>query len=246
VDADAVFSDVVTFLSVRGDRSGLISAIGSITANISNLKDRLIQLHSKADVVSTSESTTNAGSDTTMQLEAFAEVVSLMDGVSFTVLSSVISLAAAIPQVIGGLAIGTVGLFQQRVEAIVTLVNSTSSSSRETLEEKAIFSPVSGDTLHYLWCIQRNPLEMNDVEFIPSPQISPCAYPLLIVTSPIWLPALLVFVLIYRKNNPPPSSASWSQVQCRMDALSCQNGTCCVASEPLISSSSGHFLICFA
>jgi hypothetical protein len=133
VDADAVFSDVVTFLSVRGDRSGLISAIGSVTANISNLKDRLIQLHPKADVVSSSESTTNAGSDTTMRLEAFAEVVSLIDGIVFTVLSSVISLAAAIPQVIGGLAIGTVGLFQQRVEAIVTLVNSTSSSSRETL-----------------------------------------------------------------------------------------------------------------
>jgi hypothetical protein len=67
VDADAVFSDVMTFLSARGDTSGLISAIGSVTANISNLKDRLIQLHSKADVVSTSESTTNAGSDTTMR-----------------------------------------------------------------------------------------------------------------------------------------------------------------------------------
>jgi hypothetical protein len=231
VDAlDTVFSDVMTFLSARGDTSGLISAIGSITANISNLKDRLTQLHSKADVVSTGKSTTKAGSDTTMQFEAFAEVISLIDGMSFTVLSSVIGLAVAIPQVIGGIATHTVGLFQQHIETIVTLVNSTSSSSREMLDEKDKASAVSGETLYYQWCIKKNPLEMND-DPLPFPQISPCAYPLLIVTSPIWLPALLVFDLIYRIKNPPPSSASWSQVRCQMDALSCQNDAL-VASLP--------------
>jgi hypothetical protein len=222
VDAlDDVFSDVMTFLSARGDTSGLISAIGSATANISNLKDHLLQLHSQADAVSQSKSTADAGSDATMQFEAYAEVVSLMDGMSFTVLSSAIGLAAAIPPIIGGIATGTVGLFQQRIQAIVSLVDSTSSSSREMLEEKAISSAVSGDTLYYQWCIKKNPLEMNDDEPIPNLQISPCAYPLLIVTSPIWLPALLIFLLLYWFNGR--RNTFWSQVQCPMDSLSCQN-----------------------
>jgi hypothetical protein len=234
VDAlDDVLSDVMTFLSARGDTSGLISVIGSATANISNLKDRLLQLHSQADAVSQSKSTTDAGSDATMQFEAYAEVVSLMDGMSFTVLSSAIGLAVAIPPVIGRIATHTVGLFHKRITTLVTLVNSTSSSSHEMFDGEAKGSFVSGDTLFYRWCIKKFP--PKDDEECESPficlQISPCVYPLLILTSPIWLPALLVFVLIYRINNPPvrpppvspPASASWNQVQCHMDALSCQN-----------------------
>jgi hypothetical protein len=212
----------LTFLSVRGDRSGLITAIGIVDANMLNLNDRLVLLNSQSDEVWISNSITAAGSATT-QIEGVAPVVSLIDGIAFTVLSSVLNLAVAVPPVIGGIATHTVGLFQQRIETIVTLVNTTSSSSHEMFDEEARGSFVSGDTLFYRWCIKKYPPKQDEECGCPLAylEISPCAYPLLILTSPIWLPALLLFVLIYRKNNP--SSVSWSRVQCQMKTLSCQN-----------------------
>jgi hypothetical protein len=72
VTLDAVFSDVLTFLSARGDASGLISALGSPNASVLNVNDRLLELRSKAYSV--------AASETALETEGLAEVVSLIDG----------------------------------------------------------------------------------------------------------------------------------------------------------------------
>jgi hypothetical protein len=212
VTLDAAFSDVLTFLSARGDSSGLISALGRQNAGMLQVNDLLLELRSKAYAV--------ASGETAIEVEGLAEVVSLIDGIAFTVLSSVIRLAVAIPPVIGGIATNTFGLFQQRVQTIVTLVNSTSSSSHVMFDEAAKGSSVSGDTLLLRWCFKKHPREESD-DFTLELDVPPCAIPFLILTSPIWLPALLLFLIIYRLQNN--SSASWSQVQCRIDALSCQN-----------------------
>jgi hypothetical protein len=212
VTLDAAFSDVLTFLSARGDSSGLISALGRQNDGMLQVNDLLLELRSKAYPV--------ASGETTIEVEGIAEVVSLIDGIAFTVLSSVIRLAVVIPPVIGGIATNTFGLFQQRVQTIVTLVNSTSSSSHVMFDEAAKGSSVSGDTLLLRWCFKKHPREESD-DFTLELDVPPCAIPFLILTSPIWLPALLLFLIIYRLQNN--SRASWSQVQCRIDALSCQN-----------------------
>jgi hypothetical protein len=116
VTLDAVFSDVLTFLSARGDASGLISALGSPNASVLNVNDCLLELRPKAYSV--------AASDTALETEGLAEVVSLIDGIVFTVLSSVVGLAVAIPPVISRISADALGLIRQHIETIITLVTS--------------------------------------------------------------------------------------------------------------------------
>jgi hypothetical protein len=228
---DAVFSDVLAFLSARGDRSGLITAIGSVDASLSNLKGSLLQLYSKADTVSTSMSIrANATSDTLMLIEGAAQVVSLIDRMAFTVLSSVIRLVVAIPPVVGGIATGTAGLFQQRIETIVTLVNSTSSSNLEILNFESRDTAVSGDTVFLILCSLIFPQEDNDDgddtywQGFDFSGIG-CALPLIILTSPIWLTLFALWVIIDGIFIGPNqrSNAAWLPIRCQMDALTCRN-----------------------
>jgi phage-related protein len=65
-----------------------------------------------------------AASDTAIEMEGLAEVVSLIDGIVFTVLSSVVGLAVAIPPVIGRIAADALGLIRQHIETIITIVTS--------------------------------------------------------------------------------------------------------------------------
>jgi hypothetical protein len=231
--ADGVFDEMLDFLASNGDMDA--SGLTSIAPESEAINNRLQQFISTADAFTARRS---CSVERPFAGNTMVKAANLISGNVLTIVSMVNSIALDIVPKIGVVAGSMLGLMLGSVDSILKQNLSVFNSIFGIFSTEAKRSSVSGETLLLLWCLSW----IDDNDGPPTDDLNDNGgyvdvafcfliglLPIAIITSPIWVPLLIIQSVISSIFNilgilfGTGRRSDSRAFSCEMEAMTCYN-----------------------